>query len=137
MTHAMDFDIKQGSSRQKDRYGRLYAISDETDPRYAFYYTTKEEVKANISQLVSQLEILVSENPNLLNYDLETVLNRSDFYKEIMSHLIVKPGDDEIRVIQGNLAQRKSRARKQILSGVYSAWVKLGNKGNEEETEQT
>ena len=130
ITHAMDIDIYHGHSSQKERYKRLYNIEDEGDPRSGFYYTTREEVKANISQILSQLESLVSNDPHLLTVDFRTIINQSRLYNEIMEYLAVKPGDEEVRVIQGTLAQRKRRAKKQIISGVFAGWSEMtGNVG--------
>lgn len=125
ITHAMDIDICHGHSSQKERYKRLYNIEDEGDPRFGFYFTTREEVKANISQIISQLEGLVSNDPSLLTVDFETIIRQSRHYREIMGYLIVKPGDEEIKVIQGTLAQRKARAKKQIISGVFAGWSEI------------
>lgn len=119
-THSTDIVLSEDSP-SFSRYQRLYMDPEDK----GFYYSTREELKAFLNQIIEDLIPKITYNPEeFINTDLSEYLKKhSAVFREVISQLSENPGDSETPSIQGNLAQRKSRARKYLLSSLYTWWL--------------
>lgn len=128
-THAFD-KVLTKDSPSFGRYERLY--SDPEDK--SFYYSTREELKAFLNQIVEDLipAVFFDKEKFLASDFLTFVTTNSPDFKRIMEILKENPSDKETPSIQGTLAHRKRRARNYLLSSLYSWWELSQNKIKED-----
>jgi len=126
MTHALD-ELHSESSPSYQKFKRL---NDDSGPASSFYFTTREEVKAYISDIISELKSLFAPD-DISSMSFREIISYSNTYAAISKELEVMPGDEDTRTIGGSLARRKRTASKKINSALYK-WF-LDSKTKEED----
>ena len=116
ITHALD----ELHSEDSPSYGKMQELlsADDTDQTSNFYYTTREEVKAYISEILSELKGMFGPE-DIADMSFMDIIKSSDSYNIYMEELAHKPGDEDIKTIGGSLARRKSDASKKVNSALY------------------
>lgn len=121
VTHAADLPTPSvedvAKSKQKSKFEKLY--EQEAEKGGAFYFTTREELKAYLSQIIAELE-----NKDLdISQSLQTIIESSPTYVAVSYILETDKKDFENKDHMGKtIAARKHSARKYLLSSLYT-WL--------------
>lgn len=113
-----DFNSSGRSARRIKKLENLMNIENEDDPLSSFYYTTKEEIAAYLSQITSEIEHELSDY-EISNMSINEILNRSLSLPVILKNLELK---EDSKTPFGSINRRKLVAKKKILSALYS-WI--------------
>lgn len=119
-----DFNSSGRSARRIKKLENLMNIENEDDPLSSFYYTTKEEIAAYLSQITSEIEHELSDY-EISNMSINEILNRSLSLPVILKNLELK---EDSKTPFGSINRRKLVAKKKILSALYSWIYKKQNK---------
>lgn len=118
ITHAADFPPPKkrdvNTSKQRTKFEKLY-----NEPGGMFYFTTREELKAFLSQIIGELEM------NNLDYSqpLESIIKTSQSYVALSYILEIDESDFKKKDHVGkSIAARKHSAKKYLLSSLYT-WL--------------
>jgi len=126
LTHATD--VVNGNKRIHKEYQK-----DD------FYFSSREEIKAHINETVYELGSLLSDmNPNdifKLSFP-EFIETSSQVYRILKDKLQINPGDDQVTVPGGTMANKKRKAWKQYLLSVYEWWTKQIERLQEAQSER-
>jgi hypothetical protein len=133
-THAVD--VVGTSNRLRDEYEKIYDIPDDASPEeidksMAFYFTTREELKAHINQTIYEIDEYINKfgPESLYGRSFPEFLDRhSQTYNAMKHHLTVHPGDEETSSLGGSIAKRKRAAWKKYLLTLHSWWERMMQK---------